>query len=345
MTTVNLRREVFIDPSSKAYYQDGLFDTSNTVLNRDDTLAPFVRLRDAEHEKGTSLRTADYLIRNDNQGRPADYYSMGVLENYKNLQARREVSLRAFIIFEPPVVDQRLYRTLPELTSAFERVYVHNTSGDGYSLNNVQQLKLRKLHWPQPRKEVVDTLWSRRNRMDRIVVINGNHRPLPVKGELYSKRIEAMTALAKLGAVDLFGRGWEKWWSRSSMWLPYWRNHQSLMRIYKGFCDSKLEVLSQYKFCLCFENMAMKGYITEKIFDCFYAGTIPLYLGATDIADLIPPDAYIDCRSFSSWEQMAHAVAKLTSEKIELLKKAGREFVQSPEGLRYFNSLTQIFNV
>jgi hypothetical protein len=345
MTTLSSGREVFIDPSSKAYYKDGLFDTFNAVLNRDDTLAPFVRLRHSEQEQGASLRTADYLMRNDNQGRPADYYSLGVLENYKILLARSEVTLRAFVILEPPVVDPRLYRALPELTSAFERVYVHNTSGDGYSLKNVQQLKLHKLHWPQPRKEVILTLWNRRDRLDRIVVINGNHRPRPVKGELYSKRIEAMTALAKLGVVDLYGRGWEQWWSRSSMWLPYWRNRQSLMGIYKGACDSKFEVLSQYKFCLCFENMAMQGYITEKIFDCFYAGTIPLYLGATDIADLIPADAYIDCRRFSSWEQMSYAIAKLPSEKIESLKNAGREFVKSPEGLMYFNSLTQIFNV
>ena len=85
--------------------------------------------------------------------------------------------------------------------------------------------------------------------------------------------------------------------------------------------------------------------MTEKIFDCFYAGTIPLYLGATDITDLIPADAYIDCRRLSSWEQISYAIAKLSIEKTESLKNAGREFVQSPEGLRYFNSLTQIFNV
>jgi hypothetical protein len=344
MTTSSQSQEVFIDPSSKAYYEDRLFDDSNAVLNRDDTLAPFVRLRKAEQERGASLRTADYLLSNANQGRPADYYSLGILENYKRLMARSEVTLRAFVIFEPPVVDPRLYRALPELTAAFERVYVHNTSGDGYSLKNVQQTKLHKLHWPQPRKDVIRTLWVRSDRLDRIVVINGNHRPRPVAGELYSKRIEAMTVLAKLGVVDLYGRGWEKWWSRSSMWLPYLCNRQSLMSIYKGACDSKFEVLSQYKFCLCFENMAMRGYVTEKIFDCLYAGTIPLYLGATDISALIPPETYIDCRKFSSWDELWHETRQLSIEKMKSLKNAGREFLQSTEYLKYFNSLTTIFN-
>ena len=40
------------------------------------------------------------------------------------------------------------------------------------------------------------------------------------------------------------------------------------------------------------------GYISEKIFDCFFAGTVPLYLGAPDIEDYIPADTFIDLRQF-----------------------------------------------
>lgn len=41
----------------------------------------------------------------------------------------------------------------------------------------------------------------------------------------------------------------------------------------------------------------MTGYMTKKLFDCLYVGTIPLHLGAPDISSLIPPEAYIDCRN------------------------------------------------
>ena len=34
--------------------------------------------------------------------------------------------------------------------------------------------------------------------------------------------------------------------------------------------------------------MEMKGYISEKIFDCFYSGTIPIYLGAKDVKTIFP---------------------------------------------------------
>ena len=335
----------YVDPSSPAYYGDKLFDASNIILNRDDSLVPFARLRQAFRAAGKDLRTADYLMKDPAGEGPSNYYSLGVLDNFKALIQRADVCLKAFVIFEPPVVDPRLYKALPELTAAFESVYVHNTIGDGYSLGGVDASRLRQLYWPQPRTEVIAPYWERTERLDRIVVINGNHIPRNVANELYSKRIEAMAALAPLGVIDLYGRGWAKWWSRASMWLPYWKNRKMLMSIYKGACGSKYEVLSQYKFSLCFENMAMKGYVTEKIFDCFYAGTVPLYLGATDITDLVPADAYIDCRKFSSWQQIWHAIAILPSEKIESIKNAGRQFIQRPEGLKYFNSLTQIFNV
>lgn len=334
---------IFVDPPYKAYYQDRLFDHTNQVLNRDDTLAPFIRLREALEQQGNSLHTADYLPQQA-QEQISDYYSLGVLENYEQLRARSDVRLRAFVIFEPPVVAPHLYRALPKLTAAFERVYVHNTEGDGYSLKGVDQSKLRKLYWPQPHKDVLTDFWNREERLGRIVMINGNHKPTSYNGELYSRRIEALAALSIFGKVDLYGRGWERWWSRSSMWMPYWWYRKTLMSIYKGACSSKYEVLSQYSFALCFENMAMKGYVTEKIFDCLYAGTIPLYLGAKDISDLIPEDAYIDCRKFASLEEMHDTIMGMADAEIRTMRQAGRAFIQSVPGLKYYDSLIEIFH-
>lgn len=334
---------VYVDPPYKAYYGDRLFDHTNVVLNRDDTLAPFIRLRGALEQHGVDLHTADYLVQHKRQDNVSDYYSLGVLENYEQLASRDDVMLRAFAIFEPPVVAPQLYRALPQLTDVFERVYVHNTEGDGYSLEGVDQSKLRKLYWPQPHKDILAKFWNYEERSRRIVMINGNHKPTSINNELYSKRIEALAVLSKFGRVDLYGRGWERWWSRNSMWLPYWRHRRTLMSIYKGACQSKYEVLSQYDFALCFENMAMKGYITEKLFDCLYAGTIPLYLGAKDIVDLIPEDVYIDCRRFSSWEEMHDSIMEMSGEKICSMREAGRAFLMSDQGARYYDSFLEMF--
>lgn len=337
-----MTRAIFIDPPSPAYYEDRLFDECNSVLNRDDTLAPFIRLHDDLGRKGTEVHTADLLRTQTECFGSVDYYSLGAVDNYRELCGRSDVKLRAFVIFEPPVVDPRPYYVLPELTSVFDRVYVHNIDGDGYLLDGVDRSKLRKLYWPQPYWGVLEDFWSRDGRMRRIVMINGNHKPVSRDGELYSKRIEAVIELAKENAIDLYGRGWERWWSRNSMWLPYWRHRSTLMSVYKGACQSKYEVLSRYAFALCFENMAMKGYVTEKIFDCLYAGTVPLYLGAKDIADLIPEECYIDCRKFGSWKEMWGEVRAMTEGQLNAMRNAGRTFLRSQTFRRYFDFLTVI---
>ena len=85
-------------------------------------------------------------------------------------------------------------------------------------------------------------------------------------------------------------------------------------------------------------------YITEKIFDCLYVGTIPLYLGAKDIADLIPEDTYIDCRRFFPWEEMHGKVMGMSGAEIRSMCAAGRAFIRNAYGLKYYNSLIAIFH-
>jgi hypothetical protein len=342
MEMISNIRSVVIDPSSGHYLDNKLFDLADPVLNRDGSLLPFHRVYSSLKDRGVLVNTADLLL----QGRAGEtnnqYFSLGMLANLPALKIRRDVEFKGFLIMEPPIVAPELYRALPELTELFDAVYVHNTIGDGYSLAGVNQSKLRKLFWPQPYLGVIEKYWSNVNRQNRIVVINGNHKPRMRNGELYSKRIQAMAALATVGAVDLYGRGWNRWWARSSLWLPYWLNRRRLMSIYRGACQSKYEVLGQYRYCLCFENMSMTGYVTEKIFDCLYAGTIPLYWGAPDIDSLIPAEAYIDVRQFASWTEMWEAVNRMTEAEVNVMRDAGRKFLSSNDFLKYYNSLQDV---
>lgn len=69
--------------------------------------------------------------------------------------------------------------------------------------------------------------------------------------------------------------------------------------------EEKFDILEQYKFCICFENVpGLVGYVTEKIFACFVAGCLPVYWGPTNIEDYIPKNCFIDYRDFSSKEQL-----------------------------------------
>jgi hypothetical protein len=337
-------RSVYIDPSYAVFLENKLFDLTDINLNRDGSLEPFVRARTALQARGITVNTADFIAQSPEDEGGSDYYSLGILENIERLAQRPDIRLKGFVVMEPPVAGQALYALLPQISHAFEQVYIYNTSGDGYSLQGVDQSRLRKFYCLQPVAQVSEPQWSRQDRLNRVVVINGNHKPQSFNKELYSKRIEAMVALARFDAVDLYGRGWTKWFSRRSLWLPYWLNLRKLLGIYHGECDYKIDVLSQYRFCLCFENMAMAGYVTEKIFDCFYAGTIPLYLGAPDIDCFIPAQAYIDVRQFSSWSALWQAISSMTPQETERIRQAGRDFLASDEFNKYYHSFENIIS-
>jgi len=336
-------KNIFIDPSYRVFDLDGLFDLSNPVLNRDDQLLPFHRLREHMASSSMSVRTADYLFKESYQDtQQSDYYSLGLIDNFERVLLERRARLAAFVIMEPPVVVPSLYEALPRLTAAFDRVYVHNTNGDGYSLDGVDANKLHRLYWPIPHNDVLESYWRNSTRMKRVVVINGSHNPLSKNREQYSLRINAMAELSKIGVVDLYGMGWDRWWSREALWLPYWLNRRALMSIYKGKCVSKFEVLQNYEFCLCFENMRMDGYITEKLFDCLYAGTIPLYMGAPDILSYIPKDVFVDCRKYSTWKEMWADVATMSPERIIEMRIAGRNFLRSDMANKFYDSIEHI---
>jgi hypothetical protein len=78
--------------------------------------------------------------------------------------------------------------------------------------------------------------------------------------------------------------------------------------------EDKIEVLNHYKFCFCFENSFIPGYITEKIFVCLAAGCIPVYLGAPNILEYIPKDCFIDYGDFESLEELYCFMKEMSKE-------------------------------
>jgi hypothetical protein len=69
--------------------------------------------------------------------------------------------------------------------------------------------------------------------------------------------------------------------------------------------EAKLAILKKYHFCLAIENSLQPDYVTEKWFDCFAAGCVPVYLGAPNILDFAPsPSSHVDLRSFARLEHL-----------------------------------------
>jgi hypothetical protein len=193
-----------------------------------------------------------------------------------------------------------------------------------------------------PDHGVIEKYWSCRDRRNKIVVVNGNHKAWGKKSELYSERINAMAELTRFNCIDLYGVGWSQWWSRSSMWPPYYKNYRNIMKIYKGACESKYQVMAGYDFVLCLENMQMNGYVTEKIFDCFYSGAIPIYYGAPDIHEYIPKECMINAREYRTWCEAWRYASSLSVDAREAYRHAAKNFMNSESFKKYTNSIENI---
>jgi hypothetical protein len=64
-----------------------------------------------------------------------------------------------------------------------------------------------------------------------------------------------------------------------------------------------LKKIAEYRFCACFESTYHPfwslDFVTERIFNCFKAKTVPIYLGCYNIEDHVPTDLFIDFRKYN----------------------------------------------
>lgn len=154
------------------------------------------------------------------------------------------------------------------------------------------------------------------------VMIAGNKRSSE-KNELYSKRYETIIFFEKKGyEFDLYGFGWEN----------------NNLNSYCGSVEDKLCVLSRYKYAICYENMCgIKGYITEKIFDCFFANVVPIYWGADNITDYIPENTFIDRRKYKSLDELYEFINSITEEQYKKYLGAIKRFINSNKFINEFS--------
>jgi len=176
-------------------------------------------------------------------------------------------------------------------------------------------------------------------------LIAGNKFSLKDK-ELYSKRLEAIEWFEKkhIDDFDLYGIYWDQFYSKSKIKLFRVINRLNFLRklikpiprpSYKGLVETKKDVLEKYKFSICYENASADGYITEKIFDCFFAGCVPIYLGAPNILDYIPANCFIDRRNFNSYELLYEYMINMSEKDYIGYQIAISEFLKSPMGYEF----------
>lgn len=209
-------------------------------------------------------------------------------------------------MWEPPVVQNDMYQ--PRFLDQFKRVYTWDDS-------LVDDKKFFKFYYPELKSMLTDLPSFEERKL--LTQISGHKRSKHPK-ELYSERVSVIQFFEALPEEDFefYGFGWEK----------------ERYRTYKGSLSNKLETLKNYRFSVCYENMKdVHGYITEKIFDCFATGTVPIYWGACNITDFIPKECFIDRRDFDSFEKVYDYIKKMDAATYQTYVQNIRKFLDSDQ--------------
>lgn len=113
---------------------------------------------------------------------------------------------------------------------------------------------------------------------------------------------------------------------------------KDLIKVYKGELSplEKFDVIKKYNFYYCYENTTgINGYVSEKIFDCFYSGIVPIYWGAPNVRELIPYDCYIDGNDFKDEESLYNFIKGMSYETYRNYLEEARIFLKSKEMERF----------
>lgn len=122
-------------------------------------------------------------------------------------------------------------------------------------------------------------------------------------GKAYPFRMHALTALSKVGKVDVYG-GISRNTPRNS-------------------ALEKFKIAQDYKFVFAFENDLFPGYVTEKAPEAWATGAVPLYWGY-DIKKSLNPKALLNLMDFNSLDDYVETVARVAASEEEWLAIANQ---------------------
>ena len=106
-------------------------------------------------------------------------------------------------------------------------------------------------------------------------------------GKAYPFRMHAISAISKIGKVDVFG--------------GIARDTRQTR------AEAKYEISQKYKFIFAFENDLYPGYVTEKVPEAWATGAVPLYWGS-DPAGYLNQKSFINLANFPTLEDFVEEV-------------------------------------
>jgi len=316
------------------YNNNRMFKYASSPIG-DDLLYPFVYLYEFAKTKGIKVSTIDTepldsydaIVFLDFPGFKNKYFKKLVRDKFENLY---------LLMFESKIVRADNW----EMTNQkyFKKIF---TWADDF----VDNKKYFKINYAQ---KIQKNIYFNLNKKEKLCSMIAGNKMIGHPLELYTERIKAICWFEQNHPedFDLYGIGWDRYRFKGK--LSKFNRLTALTRLlkpkylsYQGSVESKKETYERYKFAICYENARdIAGYITEKIFDCFFAGCVPIYWGAPNVTDHIPANTFIDRRDFKNYEELYKYIKNMPDKEYSGYLDAIKDFVQSdriyPFSAEYF---------
>ena len=273
------------------YAENSLF-TPGAGENNGEFYLPYAKLRERFLAAGIELNTPDV-----NAGREVAF------ELHINCR-RQDPSARAYVyLYENPLI-----RPLNRDRAALAR-YAKWFAWDGALRDDSRTVSLL-----YPNRFDTEG-WNGPEKRPLFCVLVASNKALTVvdSRDQYQARVRILDWYERHAPTDfhLYGRGWDRPAALPGRWgrvrnqlrkiLARFLPAKSPYNTWRGPVDDKIELLTRARFCLAHENCRdLTGYVTEKLFDCFRAGCVPVYIGPKEIHDYVPADCFVDGREFAT---------------------------------------------
>lgn len=284
--------KIAVIPWGNEGLKNKIFDISDVKSNRDNIMMPQYLLKKEMERRGVEFNTIDFY--DDLQ--EVDFFIFYYFDKQVLLQLLKKGYINKLIYFngEPEVVEKRNGREGVQNTlNYFKYVMTWNDS-----LIDGKRIHKRIIPYYFEDRRVENKLkFSEKKLLVNISGAKTSNHPL----EMYSERLKVIEYFEKKhqDEFEFYGQGWK----------------EGDYKNYGGAIANKAVVYSRFKFALALENMkGVKGYITEKIFDCFTAGIVPIYQGASNVQEFIPDNCYIHYDEFEDLDKLYCFLAAMNEE-------------------------------
>lgn len=257
------------------------------------------------------------------------------------LRIIRNINKNILFILEPPIINPFNY--MKALHYFFPKIYT-------WKDDLIDNKKYFKYFFPRL-NENLNLKKTSFKQKKLLILMNSNLAPfLPFQllststRELYTERIRAVDFFDKNYPDDfcIYGRGWNKPQRFNLIQKLFgYRKYQTYQG---GFTEKdKYKILSRFKFCLCFENSEVIGYI-EKIIEYSSGECVPIYLGSPNVTNFIPEKTFIDARKFKNYRELAEFISKIDEKTYNTYILEIKRFLSSKTMKRWsINTFAELF--